>query len=46
MDAFLWSEGILIQIGGGVIGIAFGFGVAQMLVTLLTGVFDPHPKFS
>ncbi|GAC1374921.1 MAG: hypothetical protein NVS2B12_38230 [Ktedonobacteraceae bacterium] len=45
LGAFLWSEGLLIQIGGGVIGIALGFGVAQMLVTVLTGVFDPPPEF-
>lgn len=44
LGAFLWSEGLLIQIGGGVIGIALGFGVAQMLVTVLTGVFDPPPE--
>jgi hypothetical protein len=35
----------LIQpVGGGVIGIALGFGLAQMLVTILTGVFDPPPE--
>ncbi len=45
LGAFLWSEGLLIQIGGGVIGIALGFGVAQMLVTVLTGVFDPPPEY-
>lgn len=44
LGAFLWSEGLLIQLGGGVIGMALGFGVAQMLVTVLTGVFDPPPE--
>src|SRR5258708_15275845 len=44
LGAFLWSEGLLIQIGGGIIGIALGFGLAQMLVTILTGVFDPPPE--
>lgn len=44
LGAFLWSEGILIQVGGGLIGIALGFGIAQMLVTILTGVFDPPPE--
>ncbi len=44
LGAFLWSEGLLIQLGGGIIGIALGFGVAQMLVTILTGVFDPPPE--
>ena len=44
LGAFLWSEGLLIQVGGGVIGVILGFGVAQMLVTVLTGVFDPPPE--
>ena len=44
LGAFLWSEGLPIQIGGGLIGIALGFGIAQMLVTILTGVFDPPPE--
>jgi len=34
----------LIQVGGCVIGVALGFGIAQMLVTVLTGVFDPPPE--
>jgi putative ABC transport system permease protein len=45
LGAFLWSEGLLIQIGGGIVGIALGIGVAQMLVSVLTGVFDPAPEF-
>ena len=44
LGAFLWSEGMLIQVGGCVIGVALGFGIAQMLVTVLTGVFDPPPE--
>ena len=44
LGAFLWSEGMMIQVGGGIIGIALGFGIAQMLVTILTGVFDPPPE--
>jgi len=42
--AFLWSEGVVILGGGSVIGIVTGFTIAQMLVTLLTGVFDPPPQ--
>ncbi len=34
----------MIQVSGGIIGIALGFGIAQMLVTILTGVFDPPPE--
>ena len=44
LGAFLWSEGLLIQMGGGMIGVILGFGIAQMLVTVLTGVFDPPPE--
>ena len=44
LGAFIWSEGLLIQVGGGIIGILLGFGIAQMLVTILTGVFDPPPE--
>ncbi len=44
MGAFVWSEGLLILIGGAVIGIATGFAVAAMLVKVLTGVFDPPPE--
>jgi putative ABC transport system permease protein len=44
LGAFIWSEGLLIQVGGGIIGILLGFAIAQMLVTILTGVFDPPPE--
>jgi putative ABC transport system permease protein len=44
LGAFLWSEGLMTLVGGGVIGIAMGFGVAWMLVKMLTGVFDPPPE--
>ncbi len=44
LGAFLWSEGLLIQVSGGCIGILLGFGIAQMLVTILTCVFDPPPE--
>jgi len=43
LSAFLWSEGLLIFMVGGAIGLAGGFGMAWMLVKLLTGVFDPPP---
>lgn len=44
LGAFIWSEGLLILFGGGLIGTILGFGIAQMLVKLLTGVFDPPPE--
>jgi len=44
IGSFLWSEGLLILGGGAVIGAATGFAVAEMLVKVLTGVFDPPPE--
>ncbi len=44
LGSFLWSEGLMMLAGGGAIGIAMGFGVAWMLVKMLTGVFDPPPE--
>lgn len=44
MGAFLWSEALVILVGGGLTGVLLGFAVAQMLVTVLTGVFDPPPE--
>lgn len=44
LGAFVWSEGLVILTGGSVIGVVLGFGVAQMLVKVLTGVFDPPPE--
>lgn len=45
LGAFVWSEGLLILTGGSVLGVVLGLGVAQMLVKVLTGVFDPPPEF-
>lgn len=44
LGVFLWSEGLFVVIGGAVLGIAAGFGIAEALVTILTGVFDPPPE--
>ncbi len=44
LGAFLWSEGLMVLVGGSAIGIAMGFGLAWMLVKMLTGVFDPPPE--
>jgi putative ABC transport system permease protein len=45
LGAFIWSEGLLMLVGGGTIGTVLGFGVAQILVKVLTGVFDPPPEY-
>jgi putative ABC transport system permease protein len=44
LGAFLWSEALLIVGPGAVCGIALGAGVAEVLVKLLSGVFDPPPE--
>ena len=43
LGAFLWSEGLFVLLSGAVVGLLTGFGVAEMLVKVLTGVFDPPP---
>jgi len=44
LGAFLWSEALLIVGIGVVSGTATGFAVAEVLVRLLSGVFDPPPE--
>ena len=44
MGAFLWTEALIILIAGVVLGLVVGFGIAKMLVKVLTGVFDPAPE--
>ncbi len=44
LGAFIWSEGILMLIGGIIIGMLLGFGIAHILVKVLKGVFDPPPE--
>jgi putative ABC transport system permease protein len=43
LGAFIWSEAIVMLGAGGAAGAALGWGVAHVLVKLLTGVFDPPP---
>lgn len=45
LRAFLWGEAGFVVIVGGAVGVALGFAIAQMLVKILTGVFDPPPQF-
>jgi len=44
LGAFLWGESLLVLFCGSAVGLVLGFGIAQMLVVLLTGVFDPPPE--
>lgn len=45
LGAFLWSEGLLILVGGSIAGVVLGSGIAWTLVRVLSGVFDPPPEF-
>lgn len=45
LGAFLWSEGLLVWLGGSLTGAVMGLGIAVALVKVLTGVFDPPPQF-
>jgi putative ABC transport system permease protein len=44
LAAFVWSEALVVLIGGGLVGAALGSGAALALVKVLTGVFDPPPE--
>jgi putative ABC transport system permease protein len=44
LGSFLWTEGMIILLSGMVLGFLTGFGIAKMLVKVLTGVFDPPPQ--
>ena len=44
LGAFLWSEALLMVQAGAICGTAIGFAIAQMLVKLLNGIFDPPPE--
>lgn len=45
IDAFIWSECLVMFLGGCISGTLLGIGITQMLVKVLTGVFDPPPEF-
>ena len=42
LGAFIWSEGLLVLVGGTASCILLGVGVAEV-VKVLSGVFDPPP---
>jgi putative ABC transport system permease protein len=44
LGAFMWSEALVVLLGGAIAGTLLGVGVAQILVTGLKGVFDPPPE--
>jgi len=44
LGAFIWSESLVVVGAGSLAGLLIGLGVAQFLVKLLDGVFDPAPE--
>ena len=44
VGGFLWGEALLILVPGAVIGSVIGVMAADMLVKLLSGIFDPPPE--
>jgi putative ABC transport system permease protein len=44
LGAFVWAEAFFITVGGLLAGAAGGWALSQMLVMVLTGVFDPPPS--
>jgi putative ABC transport system permease protein len=43
IGGFIWSEGIIMLLLGAALGVLAGLALATMLVTMLTGIFDPPP---
>jgi putative ABC transport system permease protein len=43
LGGFVWSESVFVTAGGLVLGAVIAFGISDMLVKVLTGVFDPPP---
>jgi hypothetical protein len=46
LGAFIWSEALVVLLGGAIAGTLLGVGVSQILVTGLKGIFDPPPRAS
>jgi putative ABC transport system permease protein len=43
LGAFVWAESLLVTVGGVVLGALIAVAITAMLITILTGVFDPPP---
>ena len=43
LASFVWTEAAFVTVVGVVLGALTGWGIAQVLVKILTGVFDPPP---
>jgi len=44
LGGFVWSEAAFVAIGGLTLGALSGWWLAQVIVKILTGVFDPPPE--
>ena len=44
LGAFVWSEAVFIAAGGLLLGALSGWWLAEVIVKILTGVFDPPPE--
>ncbi|UTI66271.1 ABC transporter permease [Paraconexibacter antarcticus] len=45
LGAFVWGESAFVTIGGLALGAAIAVGITDMLIKVLTGVFDPPPDY-
>jgi putative ABC transport system permease protein len=43
LGGFVWSESLFVTAGGLLLGAVIAAGISDMLVKVLTGVFDPPP---
>jgi putative ABC transport system permease protein len=43
LGGFVWSESVFVTAGGLLLGAVIAVGISDMLVKVLTGVFDPPP---
>jgi putative ABC transport system permease protein len=43
LSGFVWSEAALVAVAGAAAGAVLGWALSQMLVKVLSGVFDPPP---
>ncbi|MEP6759462.1 MAG: FtsX-like permease family protein [Actinomycetota bacterium] len=44
LGGFVWSEAAFVAVGGLTLGALAGWWIAQVIVKILTGVFDPPPE--
>ena len=43
LGGFVWGESLFVTLGGLILGTAIAVGISDMLIKVLTGVFDPPP---